>query len=58
MDREAWRAVIHGVTKSRTQLRDWTELFVIMLSNLFLIQSLWSNFLSPFDSRKTYTHKS
>ena len=26
MDREAWRAVIHGVTKSRTQLRDWTEL--------------------------------
>ena len=26
MDREAWRAVVHGVTKSRTQLRDWTEL--------------------------------
>ena len=26
MNREAWRAVIHGVTKSRTQLRDWTEL--------------------------------
>ena len=25
MDREAWRAVIHGVTKSRTQLIDWTE---------------------------------
>ena len=25
MDREAWRAVIHGVTKSRTQLRDCTE---------------------------------
>ena len=22
MDREAWRAVIHGVTKSRTRLRD------------------------------------
>ena len=22
MDREAWHAVIHGVTKSRTQLRD------------------------------------
>ena len=22
MDREAWRAVIHGVTKSRTQLSD------------------------------------
>ena len=26
MDREAWRAVIHGVTKSRTQVSDWTEL--------------------------------
>ena len=26
MDREAWRAVVHGVTKSQTWLRDWTEL--------------------------------
>ena len=26
MDREAWRAVIHGVTKSRTRLSDGTEL--------------------------------
>ena len=26
MDREAWRAVIHGVTKSRTQLSNSTEL--------------------------------
>ena len=26
MDREAWRAAIHGVTKSRTRLSDWTEL--------------------------------
>ena len=26
IDREAWRAVIHGVAKSRTQLSDWTEL--------------------------------
>ena len=41
-----------------TERLNWTELFVVMLSNLFLIQSLWSNFLSPFDSRKTYTHKS
>ena len=26
MDREPWRAVIHGVTKSQTWLSDWTEL--------------------------------
>ena len=26
MDREAWRAVIHGVTNSQTWLSDWTEL--------------------------------
>ena len=25
-DREAWRAAVHGVTKSWTQLGDWTEL--------------------------------
>ena len=26
MDRDAWRAAIHGVTKSRTRLSNWTEL--------------------------------
>ena len=26
MDREAWRAVIHGVVKSWTRLSDWNEL--------------------------------
>ena len=26
MDREVWRAVVHGLTKSRPRLRDWTEL--------------------------------
>ena len=28
MDMEAWRAVVHGVTKSQTWLSDWTELSV------------------------------
>ena len=27
MDREAWRSTVHGVTKSQTQLSDWTELW-------------------------------
>jgi len=32
MDREAWRAAIHGVAKSQTQLSNWTELsFIIFL---------------------------
>ena len=26
MDREAWRAAVHGVTKSRTRLSEWTKL--------------------------------
>ena len=26
MDREAWHAAIHGVSKSQTRLSDWTEL--------------------------------
>ena len=26
MDREAWRAVVHGISKSQTQLSDWTKL--------------------------------
>ena len=27
MDREAWRAAVHGVAKSRIQLSDWTEYY-------------------------------
>ena len=30
MDREAWRAAVHGVVKTRTQLSGWTELNWIM----------------------------
>jgi len=32
MDREAWRAAIHGVAKSWTLLSDWTELIQIVCS--------------------------
>ena len=41
MDREAWRAAIHGVAKSRTGLSDWTELnFQILTLLLFTSQNL------------------
>ena len=42
MDRETWCAAIHGVTKSWTQLSDWTEL------------NWW--FLSPFSNSYQNTH--
>ena len=32
MDREAWRAAVHGVTKSQTQLSNWTELIEVIVS--------------------------
>ena len=37
MDREAWRAVIHGVAKSRTQLSDWSDL---IMSLIFMFNKL------------------
>ena len=43
MDREAWRAAIHGVTKSRTRLSDWSELNW-MIPKL-LTHTLWEKWL-------------
>ena len=34
MDREAWRAAVHWVTKSQTQLYDRTELTVVLEKSL------------------------
>ena len=38
MDREAWCAGVHGVTKSRTQLSDWTEL-ILKITSILIINS-------------------
>ena len=64
IDRETWSAAVHGVTKSQTQLSDWTEPFQsIMMTKgikmtkgipvLFcavLSRSVMSNPLRPHDS--------
>ena len=47
MDREAWRAAIHGVTKSRTRLSDWTEL------NCICMLLLYTNYLPGHFNRFT-----
>ena len=40
MDREAWRAAVHGVTKNRTRLSNWTELNCPGILHLLLIVAL------------------
>ena len=42
MDREAWRAAVHGVTKSQTQLSGWTELncWEFILKDIFPPKSI------------------
>ena len=47
MDREAWRAAIHGVTKSRTRLSDWTELNWVRLGHAMLQWHASSHFSGP-----------
>ena len=46
MDREAWRAAIHGIARSRTRLSNWTELNWTELNSMLkfvgcLCLSLW-----------------
>ena len=51
MDREAWRAAIHGVAKSQTQLSDWTELNWSSIRHIVDAQETdieWSTIISEF----------
>ena len=44
MDREAWRAAVHGVAKSRTRLNEWTDwLTGFEISSLFLSVSFYDS---------------
>ena len=47
MDREAWRAAVHGVAKIRTWLSDWTELMsssYMSFTFFFLLNLFWYYF--------------
>ena len=41
MDREAWRAAVHGVAKSQTWLSDWTE-HIIVLERFYTLRRLFT----------------
>ena len=53
VDREAWRAAIHGVTKSGTRLSDWTELNWSPKNWCFQIGVLENTLESPLDIMET-----
>ena len=44
IDREAWRAAVHGVTKSWTWLSDWTELYICKFSVYVLLKPSLKDF--------------
>ena len=53
MDREAWRAAIHGVAKSRTRLSDWSELNRMGLDAMILV--FWILSFKPAFSLSSFT---
>ena len=61
MDREAWCAVVHGVTKSRTQLSNWTELNSCifkfsLLKNHFCLICFYTLNIFRYKNLKYFTH--
>ena len=57
MDREAWRAAIHGFAKSRTRLNDWTELnWTDCFWSWHLPKQQWIQALDPIASTVPSPH--
>ena len=46
MDREAWRAAVHGVAKSRTWLSNWTELNIVYFGFLGNLNKFTNNYMA------------
>ena len=54
MDREAWRAAIHGVAKSRTRPSDWTKLVQLSLgSPKYREKHIFTDFSTSFTCQMT-----
>ena len=58
MDREAWHAAVHGVTKSWTWLSDWTELNSVLRAQLSWPHLIWITSQSPSPNTVTLEAKS
>ena len=68
IDREAWRAAIYGVAKSRTQLSDWTELnqmgkTSVVAQMVKRLPAMWETWVQCLDledplEKETATHSS
>ena len=54
MDREAWRAAIHGVAKSQTQLSDWTEISLYFCFPDTPSTNVVSHVCAPRDLKKKF----
>ena len=53
MDRKAWRAALHGVAKSRTQLKDWTDVInIIVFSNWVILKGHETNMQNELFKRR------
>ena len=57
MDREAWRAAVHGAAKSQTRLSDWTDLKFIFKSRTVGLQTyvLFSWYQALYLTHKSYS---
>ena len=61
MDREAWRAAIHGVAKSQTRLSDFTELngtdvYVCLYTCVYTHMFICKRYNSPYRYMERYTN--